>query len=105
MEIDEEYYFNYKNECDEHKDFLGKKDKWSYINLCNLKVGDIVYLEYLPNSQRYLNYHTPECGKITEINEEKEIFILNHKNQIINIEKGHLGLYSKAYDIIILKLN
>lgn len=104
MEIDEEYYFNYKNECDKHKELLGTKGKWLHVNLYDLKVGDIVYLEYLPSSQKYLNYHTPECGKITEISEEKEIFILNHKNEIINIEKGHLGWYSKAYDTIILKL-
>lgn len=105
MEIDEEYYFNYKDECDKHKDFLGTNKKWSHVNFNDLKVGDIIYLEYLPSSQKYLNYHTPECGKIIEINDKKEIFILNHKNQIINIEKEHLGWYSQAYDVIALKLN
>ncbi len=92
----------YENECIEFKNKLGSEKNWVIYNH-NLKIGDKIYVEYLPCSQKYLYTHTPECGTVVEIN-ENEILILNHKNIKINLEKGHLGWYSKAYDMIIYKL-
>lgn len=102
----EEHFLNYKKECCEYKNSLNHDEKkWiNYYCLSELKVNDIIYIEYLPNSQKYLYLHTPECGKIIEISIENEIFILNHEKKIINIEKDHLSMYSTGYDMIVKKL-
>ncbi len=97
-----QYYKEYKNECIKYKNNIGSDNMWKSFE-SNINLGDKIYIEYLPMSQKYIFTHTPECGIVVEINENKEIFILNHKNQVTNIEKGYLGLYSKAYDMIIYK--
>ncbi len=104
--FEEEYFNSYKKECDNFKNSLGTDEKWKNINLeSSLKINDKIYVEYLPCSQKYLYTHTPECGTIVEITDSGEIIINNHKNIIMNIEKDYLGLYSKAYDMIVKKLN
>lgn len=104
MYEEEEYmiYKEYENACIEYKNKLGPENNWISINH-NIKVGDKIYVEYLPCSQKYMYTHTPECGTVTKINEEG-IFICNHENITINLEKGYLGWYSKAYDMLIYKL-
>ncbi len=103
--FEEEHFNSYKKDCDNFKNSLGTDEKWKKIDCeSNLKINDNIYIEYLPYSQKYLYTHTPECGTIVEIKESGDIIIKNHKNILLNIEKDHLGLYSKAYDMILKKL-
>ena len=77
-----------------------------------LKVGDIVYVEYSPDSQKYIYTHTPEYGSVQEIQVEKSedgkekkylITILNHNGDLVNLDKGDLSIYSRGYCMYIEK--
>ena len=100
---------NYKNSISSNK-----KD-WIYYSESKLKIGDIIFVEYLPCSQKYIYYHYPECGVVQTIDTntyysaedvnktELCIKILNSDKQLININKEHLSMFSRGYDTIILK--
>ena len=49
------------------------EEDWVNCNPADLKLGDIVYVEYYPDSQKYLYTHCPEYGTIQEINEEEYV--------------------------------
>lgn len=91
-------------------------EDWVSCNNEDLKNGDIVYVEYFPDSQKYLYTHCPEYGTVQEIyiNEyespslnkmvkELAIKILNHNGQIINLNKDNLSMYSRGYFMDIKK--
>ena len=104
-DYDEEQFNAYKEECDKIKYSLGDEINWSNIRDFDvLKIDDIIYVQYSPCSQKYLFLHTPECGVIIRITDSGEIFIKNHKDKIITIEKENLSMYSKGYDYYIQKL-
>lgn len=81
----------------------------------DVKVGDIVFVEYLSDSQKYLHEHTPECGIVQEIEfeecisyngqikKELSIKIQNHNGDFVSLNKGHLSIYSKGYCMFIQK--
>jgi hypothetical protein len=119
MEIEQEIYekeqkkaINYKNGFSENEEL------WITGDEEDLKVGDIIYINYSSDSQKYMYTHTPECGEIQEIYYEKyispidesitdelNIKILNHNNELINLNKERLSIYSKGYFMFIQKLN
>jgi hypothetical protein len=102
-EID--YYNKYSIKCNKYKSSISKfEDDWTNIQRVDLNIGNYIYVEYTPSSQKYLYTHTPECGKIVEIDEVTEdIYIINQDNEKISIIKDGLGLYSSAYDMYIQK--
>jgi hypothetical protein len=82
----------------------------------DLKVGDIVYVEYSPDSQKYIYSYTPQYGSIKEIKlvesispttdkkiEEYDIHILNHNGEMVNLNKDNLSIYSRGYTMYIKK--
>lgn len=113
MDNDDENIFNeelklvklYKRNLEEkHKGY------WIDIEESKLKCGDIISVSYSPDSQKYIYTHTPECGIIQSIDninyinpatdkyiEELSIMIINHKNQLIDINKSNLSIYSQGY--------
>ena len=101
---DIEHYNTYKQLCLEFKDSLN--ENWVDVDdVSDLVLNDTIYIEYTPMSQKHLYEHTPECGVITSINKDfDQIFIINHTNNIIDIIKPGLGLYSSNYFITIYKV-
>ena len=67
FELNEMNYNEHKNECDKIKESYGDDSKWKNCYIDELEIGDIIYVEYLPYSQKYLYYHTPECGLVNKI--------------------------------------
>lgn len=51
-----------KNESDEN--FVKDINKDKIINICDVKIGDIVYIEYITMSQKYIDSYPPVYGKI-----------------------------------------
>jgi hypothetical protein len=113
MDIYDENIFNEENKLvNIYKKNLEEKNKgfWTDYDETSLKCGDIISVYYSPDSQKYIYTHTPECGVIQTINkinyinpatdnytEELSIMIINHKNNLIDINKSNLSLYSQGY--------
>lgn len=107
----------------EYKKALCKKDAistfsedWVDCSESNLKVGDIVFVEYSPDSQKNLYTLCPEYGIIEEIKEityesaidnrlvkELSIIIVNHNGNLVDLNKNHLSIYSRGYYMNIKK--
>jgi hypothetical protein len=117
MYFEKEVYDQEYEKANNCKDAISQyEEDWVNCYPENLKLGDIVYVEYFPDSQKYIYTHCPEYGLIEEINEEeyqhpvngntfKEMYIkiLNHNGQIVNLNKDHLSIYSKGYYMNIKK--
>lgn len=91
-------------------------EDWIECYESNLKIGDLVYAEYYPDSQKYLYTHFPECGTVKDIKEitfespfdgksvkELSIIILNHNGNLIDLNKDHLSNFSRGYFMNIKK--
>ena len=76
----------------EYTKAVGSKDAlsihhedWIECREEDLKMGDIIFAEYLPDSQKYIYAHFPEYGTVQEIGEDNtktkvEVTILNHND-------------------------
>ena len=99
------------------KSILNQKNKnfecWLFFckDLCreeDLKMGDIIFAEYLPDSQKYIYAHFPEYGTVQEIGEDNtktkvEVTILNHNGDLVKINKDPLSIYSRGYCLFLKK--
>lgn len=114
FDAEQEHYNNYCQQCTKYKNKLSNETcKWVDTNIDNIKVGDEIYVEYIPSSLKNLYDLTPECGKVVEIqyvdcpyetnNKYTDIVIINHLDLKISIDKGWLGMYSRCYDVAIYK--
>lgn len=83
-----------------------------------LKVGDIIYVEYFPDSQKHLYSYYPEYGSVQQIGlseyylpsdnkthtrTQLSITILNHNGELVDIIKDNLSIYSRGYCMWIKK--
>jgi hypothetical protein len=117
MQIEEDIYEA------EHEKIIGLKntlsvhsEDWVSVDESDLKVGDIVYVEYSPDSQKHIYTHYPEYGTVREIGSDEyyspsddkikkeiSIKILNYDGQLVKLNKDHLSMYSRGYCIYIKK--
>jgi hypothetical protein len=110
----------YDEECDKALSAKNRlspyPEDWVECGESNLKIGDIVYVEYSPDSQKHLYTHYPEYGIVEEIGfdeyyspngdtvkKEIAITINNHDGQMVKLNKGHLSIYSRGYCMWIKK--
>ena len=81
------------------------------IDIYDLKVGDTVYINFTPNSQRYIYNLYPKYGKILSIDfnkiydeidnkyyENNIIKIINHDNIIDDLLHGGVSYYGQSLD-------
>ena len=90
-------------------------EDWIECNLEDLKVGDIIYVDYFPDSQKYIYTYPPEYGNVDSIEEvmvtdlnnkttkELSIKIVNHNGQLVELVKDNLSIYSRGYFMSIKK--
>ncbi len=86
--------------------------KLTRTELENIKVGDVVYINFIPDSQKYIYLLTPKLGKVTKIQnrkmlncyEEEEnvtfVTIHNYKNEeedLLHPGVSYMG-HSLGYD-------
>jgi hypothetical protein len=106
-----------------HEKIIGLKntlssnqEDWVSVTESDLKVGDIVHVEYCPDSQKHIYTHYPEYGTVLEIESDEyysssddkikheiSIKILNYDGQLVKLNKDHLSMYSRGYCIHIKK--
>ena len=78
-------------------------EDWINCTEAELKVGDIIFAEYSPDSQKHMYTHYPEYGRVEEIaieeyysatkdkpQNEVSVKILNHNGNLVKINKDHL---------------
>jgi hypothetical protein len=117
IEIEREIYDSEREKAQRFKNVLSSsQDDWIDCMESDLKIGDVIYVEYLPDSQKYMYTHSPEYGTVREINtdeyyspiEDKQksflcITIKNQNDQLVKINKDHLSIYSTGYYMCIKK--
>ena len=108
----EEYYIKHTSVCLMFKESIALNEKWQSCTFDDITIGDYIYVEYTPSSQRYIYTHVPECGKVTDIvfvkceftnTNNKHIFINNHNDENTLINKDGFCMYSSGYEMNILK--
>ena len=111
-QFEEQYYNDHAKNCTNYKETLAPIDKWQSCNMDDIIIGDYIYIEYLPSSQKHIYTHVPECGQVINIEyvkcdftntNSKHIFIRNHNGCDILINKDGLCMYSSGYDMFIQK--
>lgn len=117
MVFDKEIYDEEYEKANSKKNAIStNSEDWKDCNINDLKVGDIIYVDYFPDSQKYIYTYYPEYGTVQEIYDEcyesssngnirKElsIKILNHNGELVNINKDNLSIYSRGYFMTIKK--
>ena len=117
MDIEKETFDIENEKAIGSKDAMSKNpEDWVDCLETDLKLGDIIFAEYSPDSQKYLYTHCPEYGIVTEIGfdeyysptEDKQktevsVTILNHNGNLVKINKDHLSMYSRGYCVYIKK--
>ena len=109
MAGEKEIYDNEYTKAVGSKDALSiHQEDWVECREEDLKMGDIIFAEYLPDSQKYIYKHFPEYGTVQEIGEdntktEVEVTILNHNGDLVKINKDHLSIYSRGYCLFLKK--
>jgi hypothetical protein len=88
------------------------KDKTKQeINIDSLKIGDYVYISFIPDSQKYIYDLTSKLGKVIKIdNIDKEfpdITILNYENESEDLLHGCCSYYGQSlgysYSLYLIK--
>lgn len=117
MSFEKELYDSEQEKANNMKNSISLYPE-DWVTCCqkDLKVGDIVYAEYFPDSQKYLYTYHPQYGCVQKIEkieykspstnqkiEEYDIHILNHNGEIVNLNKDHLSIYSRGYEMNIKK--
>ncbi len=117
MSVEKDLYDNKYETVNSLKDALSRhSEDWISCKEEDLKVGDIIFVEYSPDSQKHLYTHNPEYGTVQAVGVEKyysanedktktelAVQILNHEGQLVNINKDHLSMYSRGYCINLKK--
>lgn len=117
MSIEKEIFDAEKNKAIVKKNSVSMySEDWVECHENSLNVGDIVFVEYFPDSQKHLYTHYPEYGTVQEIKEftyesptdnqlvkELSIIILNYNGDLIDLNKDHLSIYSRGYYMFITK--
>jgi predicted metalloenzyme YecM len=76
--INEENIYIY--EFDKIQNYIENKIKIN-IEVSDVKIDDIICIEFMPYSQKYINELYPKCGKVISINNiNNEYFIMIIKN-------------------------
>lgn len=106
---EDEYEYNTQLEnCKRYIQIISdSQDQWNYCPEEDVSVGDIIYVDYITCSQKYIYTHKPECGIVISVNKngsENDIVIINQNGEYVSIIKGHLSMYSRGYELIIKKL-
>jgi hypothetical protein len=103
---------NYEKIQGEIKTFIGvsKTIDLDESELDQLKIGDKIIVYFYPYSQKYIYSLFPKYGTITNIksfeNEPIDLLSITLKNDIneYNANQEGVGLYSRAFDVIIKKI-
>ena len=75
------------------------------INIEDLKITDTIYIDFIPDSQKYINALYPKCGSIKSINND-EIIIINlegFEDMLLHDGVSYLGT-SLGYSYLIFKI-
>ncbi len=99
--MDEEiFYEKQKNIIDNIKN----KYKIYKCNISDIDVGDNIIVEYISDSQRYINNLFPKYGKIiNKKNNSLSNIILENKYNIYNATHEPVSNYSDGFFVIIYK--
>ena len=105
---DNEEQYNYY--CYQAEQFYNQNLKfntyWHDVSIDDLKIDDIIIINYTSNSQRYIYDLYPKFGKIIRIDDSNilENIYLNHND--INASHDWCGYYgnTRSYDYNIIKL-
>ena len=84
--------YNYYIECNNIIQNIIKDKSCTEIEINNIKVGDYIYIEFIPDSQKYIYTLYPKCGCV----------------ELITINKVYNSIqkkYENVYDIIIRNNN
>jgi len=102
MNDDKEKY-DYENiKINEYISNNNKKE----ISIDELKIDDIIKIEFIPDSQKYIYDLYPKFGKIISINNDNNIIIKNLDNNFENLLHDSVSYYgdSLGYSFIIFKI-
>ena len=105
----EDEYNNYCNQAEQFYNLhINCNTHWDEININDLKINDIIIINYTSNSQRYMYDLYPKFGKITKIDQNilENIYMTNIFENDINASHDWCGYYgnSRSYDYNIIKL-
>ena len=113
---EEECFNEIADQVIKYKDEISSNpDEWISCTESDIKIGDIIYVYYMPDSQRYMFTHSPECGQVIDIinkqfeayndkiQDELCIIINNHNSTNVFLNKDHLSIYSTGYYMSINK--
>ena len=81
--------------------------KMEYARLNELKVGDIVRIEYIPASQKYIDYYTDIIGQVIYIDVDNDDMLIANisgdTTTIYSMEREHCSYYgdTRGYDYVI----
>jgi hypothetical protein len=97
-----EFYTNINNQIN-----LYLKDKKKIeINIDNIQINDIIYIDFIPDSQKYIYELYPKLGIVNKF-ENDEYFILNNiTNQIEPLLHDNVSYYGNTlgYGYLIYKI-
>ena len=105
----EDEYNNYCNQAEQFYNLnINCNTYWNEINIDDLKINDIIIINYTPNSQRYIYDLYPKFGKIIRIEDSNilENIYLNYQDNDINASHDWCGYYgnTRSYNYNIIKL-
>lgn len=117
MSMEKEIYdIEYEKAFQKKQSISQYTEDWIDTTLNKLIVGDLVYVEYSADSQKYIYTYHPECGIVREIKKntyqsvsdnttktEYSVIIQNHNGDLIDLNKDHLSIYSSGYVMFIKK--
>ena len=116
MALEKELYDIEYEKATSMRDSISRySEDWISCTLKDLKVGDIIYADYFPDSQKYIYTYSPEYGNVDSIEEVLEtdinnkttkglsIKIVNHNGQLVELVKDNLSIYSRGYYMTIKK--
>jgi hypothetical protein len=116
IDFDIENYEKKYDKANKYKNMHCQDDtKWVNVSIDDINESDIIYVEYIPMSQKYLYVHSPECGIVEKMfyvqndydnyqKVQKHLTIKNPDGESILINKDHLSIYSEGYIMLIKKL-
>lgn len=106
MFCEEEIIF-YNNIIDNITIKLKEKNK-IYIDINDININDKIYIEFLPNSQKYIYQLYPKYGIIVNINNNNQLIkIFNfNTNKIENLFHDYVSYYGDipGYDYTLYKI-
>jgi hypothetical protein len=110
MTFEQEFYENEYEKATNMKNSISTyNEDWIDCNLEDLQVGDIIYTDYIPNSQKHFYSYPPEYGTVDSIEEilntddkpQKilSIKIINHNGQNVELVKDNIFMTIKKYEL------